>query len=155
MVQYQEIALPERERRQTERLSASISLMVEMLDTIVPPPPITAETDDISLNGLSIVIKIDTESEHGRLRIQGGEKAQNLVKYLLLDNRRLRLKLNILPDGKGILATGRVKWSHRTLQEESYCMKAGLLIDWMESGYEKAWLEFLRTIQQLMISLGN
>ncbi len=155
MAGYQTIPLPERERRQAERLHAAIPLTVEMLGTPVPPPPITAETDNISLKGLSIVIKIETRSEHGRLYIQGGANAQKLVKYLLLDDKRLRFKINILPDGRSILATGRVKWCHRTLQEGTYCMKAGVLIDWMESGYENAWLEFLRTIQQLLISLGN
>jgi hypothetical protein len=144
----------EQERRHTERMLAAIPLTIEIVETPIPPPPITVETADISLEGLSIVIKIKTKSEHGRLSIQEGENPK-MVKYLLLDNKKLKLAINILPHGGSIPAIGTVKCCYRSLSEGCYYVKAGICIEEMKREYKEKWLEFLKTIYQFLASLGD
>jgi hypothetical protein len=141
------------ERRENKRMVASIPLTIRLLGSSFPPPPRTVETDNISPQGLSIVIRIKTRLHNGRLSIEGGENAQKLVKYLLLDNKELDLGINILPQGGSIHARGKVRWCYRNVQEGCYYVKAGILIEQMESRHKEEWSEFLRTIYQFLSCL--
>jgi hypothetical protein len=58
------------ERCEIKRADAAIPLTIKLIETSIPPPPITVETDDISPQGLSIIIKIKTKLQNGRLSIQ-------------------------------------------------------------------------------------
>ena len=72
------------ERREIKRADAAIPLTIKLTGTSIPPPPITVETDDISPQGLSIIIKIKIKLHNGRLSIQGkGDNSTRMVKYLL------------------------------------------------------------------------
>lgn len=142
------------ERRAIKRVDTAIPLTIKLLGTTVPPPPITVETDNISPKGLSIVIKIRTKSENGRLAIwEGGENAQKMAKYLLLDNKTLQLGINILPEGRSIHATGKVKWCYRNLVEGCYYVKAGVVIEEIERKHKAEWLEFLKAVYQFLTCL--
>lgn len=141
------------ERREDKRMVAAIPLTIRLLGSSFSPPPLTVETDNISPQGLSIIIKIKTRLHNGRLSIEGGENAQKLVKYLLLDNKQLDLGINILPQGKSIHARGKVRWCYRNVQEGCYYVKAGVLIEQMESRHKEEWSEFLRTIYQFLTCL--
>jgi len=141
------------ERREAHRLHTAIPVTVKLLGTALSPPPITVETEDISPKGLSLVIKIKTKLEQGRLTIEGGEEARKMVKYLLLDNKQLALAINILPQGGSLRATGTVKWSFRNVQEGSYYVKAGVAIEQMGREQQARWLEFLKATYQFMACL--
>jgi len=141
------------ERREAQRVYAAVPITVKLLGTSLSPPPITVETEDISPQGLSLVIKIKTRLEHGRLAIEGGEDARRMVKYLLLDNKQLALDINILPQGGSLRATGTVQWSYRNVQEGAYYIKAGVAIKQMGREPRARWLEFLRTAYQFMACL--
>jgi len=141
------------ERREAKRLHTAIPLTITLLGTALSPPPITVETADISPKGLSLVIKIKTRLEQGRLAIEGGEDTRKMVKYLLLDNKQLALGINILPHGGGIQAVGKVKWCYRNVQEGSYYVKAGVVIEQMGREQRARWLEFLRTTHQFIACL--
>jgi hypothetical protein len=139
------------ERRAIKRVNTAIPLTIKLSGTPVSPPPLTVETDNISPKGLSIVIRIGTKSENGRLSIQGeGEDAQKIAKYLLLDDKQLQLGINILPQGRSIRATGKVKWCYRNLVEGCYYVKAGVVIEEIERGHKKEWLEFLKAVYQFL-----
>ena len=142
------------ERREAKRVDTAIPLTIKLLGSSLSPPPIAVETDNISPQGLSIVIKIKTRLENGRLAIEGGESAQKLVKYLLLDNKQLDLGINILPQGGSIHARGKVRWCYRNVQEGCYYVKAGVLIEQMDSEHKEEWSEFLRTIYQFLACLN-
>jgi hypothetical protein len=141
------------ERRAAKRLHTAIPVTVTLLGTALSLAPITVETEDISPDGLSLVITIKTRLEQGRLTIEGGEEDRKLVKYLLLDNKRLALDINILPQGESLHATGTVKWSYRNVQEGSYYLKAGVAIEKMEREPRARWLEFLGTTYRFMACL--
>ena len=141
------------ERREAKRVDTAIPLTIKLLGSSLPPPPITVETDNISPQGLSIVIKIKTRLNNGRLSIEGGENAQKLVKYLLLDNKQLELGINIPPQGGSIHARAKVRWCYRNVQEGCYYVKAGVLIEHMDSEHKEEWSEFLRTIYQFLVCL--
>jgi len=141
------------ERHAAKRLQTAIPVTVKLLETALSPPPITVETEDISPQGLSLVIKIKTRLEQGRLAIEGGEDACKMVKYLLLDNKQLALDINILPHGGSLRATGTVRWSYRNVEEGLYYVKAGVAIEQMGREPRARWLEFLRTTYQLMACL--
>jgi hypothetical protein len=146
--------MPKDERRQTERLQTAIPLTIEIVGTPIPPAPITVETEDISLRGLSLVIKIKTKSQDGRLSIQEGEDPK-LVKYLMLDNKRLKMEIKILPQDKAISATGKVVWCYRNLRDDHYFVKVGISIEEMRREHKERWLEFLRAVYQFTAGLEN
>ena len=141
------------ERRKTKRADASIPLTIKLLGTALSPPPIAVETANISPQGLSIVIEIKIKVTQGRFAVREDKASLQLVQYLLLSNKRLQLELNILPLGKSIQATGKVKWYDRSLGEESYSVRAGILIEEMEQEHKGEWLEFLDTIHQFLACL--
>jgi hypothetical protein len=142
-----------RERREARRVDTAIPLTITLLGTPLSPPPIAVETGDISPQGLSIVIKIKTRLEQGRLVIEGGENSKKMVKYLLLDNKQLALRITILPQGESINAIGKVRWCYRNVQEGCYYVRAGVLIEEMDGGHRERWLEFLRATYQFLASL--
>lgn len=142
-----------RDRREARRVDTAIPLTIALLGTPISPPPITVETSDISPQGLSIVIKIKTRLEQGHLVIDGGDNSKKMVKYLLLDNKQLALRINILPQGKSINAIGKVRWCYRNVQEGYYYVKAGILIEEMEGRHREQWSEFLRASYQFLASL--
>jgi len=143
------------ERREARRVDAVVPLTITLLGTPLSPPPIIVETGDISPQGLSVVIKIKTRLEQGRLVIEGGENSKKMVKYLLLDNKQLALRINILPQGGGIHAIGKVRWCYRNVQEGCYYVKAGVSIEEMDGGHRERWLEFLKALYEFMVGLGD
>jgi hypothetical protein len=142
------------ERRQAKRVDVSIPLTIKILGLVINPPPITVETDDISLEGLSISMKIKTLLGPGRLSIEEGED-KKMVKYLLLDNKRLELGINILPKGGSIQAAGKVKWYDRHWSRGFFYVRVGIGIEWIESEHKEKWSEYLKTVYQIVGCLGN
>jgi hypothetical protein len=151
MIGQKEIAM--RERRAARRLDTVIPVTIALLGTPFSPPPIIVETEDISPRGLSVVIKIKTRLDQGRLVIEGGEDSQKMVKYLLLDNKQLALGINILPRGESLHAIGKVRWCYRNVQEGCYYVKAGVWLEEMDGRHRERWLEFLRASYQFLASL--
>jgi hypothetical protein len=142
-----------RERREARRVDTSVPLTIALLGTPLSPPPIAVETADISPQGLSIVIKIKTRLEQGHLMIEGGDNSKKMVKYLLLDNKQLALRINVLPQGGSIHAIGKVRWCYRNVQEGCYYVKAGILIEEMDHRHRERWAEFLRASYHFLASL--
>jgi len=142
------------ERRGLKRMHTAIPLTIQLIATPVPPPPVSVETDNISPRGLSIVIPIQTQFEHGRFFIPGGEDSIKMAQYLLLRSKQLYLGIDILPQGKSIRAVGTVKWYDRSFDKGLYSVRAGVLIDKMEAKHTDAWLEFLTAVSQFWTSLG-
>lgn len=145
---------PFRERRGHKRVSAAIPLTIQLVGNPASPPPISVETDTISPQGLSVVIPIQTQFERGRFFIPGGEDSIKLAQYLLLDKKRLRVRINILPHGGSIPALGTVKWYTRNFNKGLYEVKAGILIGQMEEEHSGAWLEFISAVSQFLTSFG-
>lgn len=139
-----------RERREAQRVYTPLLVTVTLLGTPFSPPPIVVETADISPGGISIVLKIKTRQEGGRLVIDDEEGARKMVKYLLLDNKQLAMRIHILPGGGSIDAIGRVRWCYRNVQEGYYYVKAGVLIEEMQGDDRRRWQEFLRAIYEFM-----
>jgi hypothetical protein len=147
-------ASPMPERRLNKRADTAIPLTIKLLGISPPPPPITVETDNISFQGLAIAIKIKTQFEQGRFSVQGGEDSIKMAQYLLLENKRLELGINILPQGESIHAMGLVKWYNRWFRKGLYYVKAGLLLEEMKKDDKEEWLEFLKTIYYFLVGLG-
>jgi hypothetical protein len=142
-----------RERREAKRVDTAIPLTITLLGTPLSPPPSIVETEDISPRGLSVVIKLKTRLEQGHLAIEEGEDSKKMVKYLLLDNKQLALRINILPQGGSINAIGKVRWCYRNVQEGCYYVKAGILIEEIDGRHRERWSEFLRATYQFLASL--
>jgi hypothetical protein len=147
-------ASPMPERRLNKRADTAIPLTIKLWGLSTPPPPITVETDNISFQGLSIAIKIKTQFEQGRFSIPGGEDSIKMAQYLLLENKRLELGINILPQGESIHAMGLVKWYNRWFRKGLYYLRAGVFLEEMEKKDKEEWLEFLKTIYHFMVGLG-
>jgi hypothetical protein len=146
--------IPFPERRGGKRVHVAIPLTIQLVLNPVPPPPVSVETDTISPQGLSIIIPIQTQFERGRFFIPGGEDSIRMAQYLLLDDKQLNVGINILPQGRSIPALATVKWYTRSFDKGLYVVKAGVLINHMETKHTDAWLEFLTAISQFWNSLG-
>ena len=147
-------ASPMPERRLNKRADTVIPLTIKLWGLSTPPPPITVETDNISFQGLSLAIKIKTQFEQGRFSIPGGEDSIKMAQYLVLENKRLELGINIRPHGESIHAMGLVKWYNRWFRKGLYYLKAGVFFEEMEKEDKEEWLEFLKTIYHFMVGLG-
>jgi c-di-GMP-binding flagellar brake protein YcgR len=140
------------ERRLAKRLDAAVPLTIRIVGAEQAGPPIAAETESISLKGLTIVIKIKAPLAQGRLAVNGQAGTDQ---YLFLANKRLQLEINVLPQGRGIPATGKVRWFKKDWKEGFYDVRAGVAIEEMEYRHKEAWAEFLTTIYRIQTSLGN
>ncbi|OGP54036.1 MAG: hypothetical protein A2Y65_06175 [Deltaproteobacteria bacterium RBG_13_52_11] len=140
------------ERRLAKRLEASIPLTIRIVGAAQSAPPIAAETESISLKGLTIAIKIKATLAQGRLST---EERGDVAHYLFLSNKRLKLEINILPQGKSIPAIGKVKWYEKTWRGGFYDVRAGIVIEEMVYEHKEAWAEFLKTIYRIQASLDT
>ena len=75
-----------------------------------------------------------------------------MAQYLVLENKRLELGINILPQGESIHAMGQVKWYNRWFRKGLYYVKAGVSIEEMEKRDKEEWLEFLKTIYHFLVA---
>lgn len=140
------------ERRKFRRWKIFIPLALKMWPTATYPTSptlVNVETNDISLEGLSVVKKIRVRLRNGLPSIHNGEESSKLISLFLLNNKTLELGINILPKGGSIKGIGKVMWYDRCLREESYYLRAGILIKQMENEHKEKWLEFLRTVTQI------
>ena len=72
------------ERRRAKRLDASIPLTIKLRGGAQSAPPITAETDSISLKGLTIAIKIKAPSAQ---RVVSAAESRHMTQYLFLSKK--------------------------------------------------------------------
>lgn len=133
----------------------SVPLSIRPLGTSTSPLPVTVETDNISLEGLSIAVKIKIRVKDRYLSFREVENAIRLLQYLLVKGKTLELGINILPKGGSIKGIGRVMWNDKGLTNEYYYLKAGLSIKGMEREQKGKWLEFLKTGYTILLCLGN
>jgi len=136
-----------KERRKFKRLDIIVPVSVQLLREAGCPPAINTETENISPDGLSIVVKI--RQEDGRFSREAEETLIKLIPYLVLDHRVVILGVKILPKGGEIKMRGRVTWCDRGLRGEFYSLRAGISIEEIEREHYVKWLEFVRTIVQL------
>ena len=122
------------ERRKYKRLEISVPLRMILLGVFGSSPPVKAHTRNVSLEGLSI-------------GLQEIESALTLTSYLVLDKNEVALEIKIPPEGKRIRATGKVVWYDELgSREESYYLRAGVVLKEMETEDRIGWLDFARNI---------
>ena len=137
------------ERRKHKRIDISIPLSIKLQGAPTSSPPINVEITNISLDGLSLVIKIKIRRKNTWLSIEEGGDSKKKIPYLLLKDKVLELGIKILPGGRMIKARGKVTWYKRKLRGEFYYLRAGIFIEEMENEDREKWLEFLRTVAQI------
>lgn len=141
------------ERRKYRRLDVSIPLSIKLSGATTSPPAINVETDNISLDGLAILIKIKIQVKDRWLSIPDVEDSIKLLQYLLMKDKTLELGINVLPKGKSIPGIGKVMWYDRALSGGFYYLRAGIFIEEMDGEYKEKWLEFLRAAYQMLFRL--
>lgn len=138
------------ERRIINRVHTAIPVTIQLTGAAGIPPPITVQTADISPQGLSTVISIRiVRVEDGQVSVlEEVKNSARLLKHLLVQDRIVGLGINILPQGRSIHAMGTVKWHVRTLNEELYAVRAGILLNEIDRAHKKEWFAFLRAIYE-------
>lgn len=136
------------ERRKYKRLNICVPVRIKLMGTLASPPPIDAGAENVSLDGLSLVIKIKIKRKNTWLSVNEGEEPVKKIPYLLLKDKVLELGLKVLPRGGMIKARGKVMWYKRSLRGDFYHLRAGVFIDEIESEDREKWLEFLKTVAQ-------
>ena len=134
------------DRRKFKRLEIPVLLVIKLLGTVKHPPPINAETRNISRKGL--LIEQQVMLRNGSLLIQAGEKTIKMIPFLVLNEKLVELDIEIPPRGDKIRAMGRVKWYDFSSSEKLYHFKAGIVLEEMEIRDRRKWEDFLRSIAQ-------
>lgn len=137
------------ERRKYKRFNISVPLTIKLLGAFTSPPPVNVEMANVSLDGLSLVIKIKIRRKSTWLSIEEGGDSKKKIPYLLLKDKVLELGIKMLPGRRMIKARGKVIWYKRKLRGEFYYLRAGIFIEEMDSEDREKWLEFLRTVAQI------
>ncbi|MDY6843625.1 MAG: PilZ domain-containing protein [Thermodesulfobacteriota bacterium] len=132
------------ERRKFKRLDFSIPVTVQLLGTTKYPKTIHAETKNISQEGLAIELKVTLKN--GSLLVQEGEEPIKLIPYLVLNEKKLKLRVKIPPKGDEIKAIAEVAWYDFGSKGELYYFSAGVFLEEMESEDRKKWENFVKSL---------
>ena len=115
------------------------------MGTTKGPQPISAETRNVCLEGLSIELRVILKN--GSLLIQEGEEPIKLIPFLVLNEKMLELDIKIPPEGERIRAIGRVKWHDFGSRGASYYFWVGAFLEEMGVEDRKKWEEFIKRIE--------
>jgi len=118
------------ERRTFKRLKIPVPLCMRLLGTTKYPQRIKTETRDVSLEGLSIELRVILKN--GSLLIQQGEEPIKLIPFLVLNEKMVELDIEIPPEGESIGAIGRVIWYDFGSRRASYYFCVGIFLENME-----------------------
>jgi len=134
------------ERRKSKRLNIVIPTNIKILGVATSFPVINVETQNISLEGLLIVIRINTRLKDVELSIQEIKNSIKLVLDLLLYYEPLELGIRIFPESRSLKAVGNVRWYGGSLRGEFYYLKAGVYIEEIEGEDRIKWINFVKNI---------
>jgi len=109
------------------------------------PQPISAETRNVSFEGLSIELRVILKN--GSLLIQEGEEPIKVIPFLVLNEKMLELDIKIPPEGENIGAIGRVIWYDFGSRGASYYFCVGIFLEKMEVEDRRKWEEFIKNIE--------
>jgi len=132
------------ERRIFKRLKTPISLSMRLLGTTKYPQPVNTKTRNVSLEGLSIELRVVLKN--GSLLIKEGEEPVKLIPFLVLNEKMVELDMKIPPDGENIGAIGRVIWYDFGSRGASYYFCVGIFLEKMEVEDRRKWEEFIINI---------
>jgi len=133
------------ERRIFKRLKTSIPLSMRLLGTTKYPRPFIGKTRNVSLEGLSIELKVILKN--GSLLIQEGEEPIKLIPFLVLNEKMVGLDMKIPPEGENIGAIGRVIWYDFGPRRASYYFCVGIFLENIELEDRQKWEEFIKSIE--------
>jgi hypothetical protein len=132
------------ERRIFKRLKTPIPLSMRLLGTTKYPQPVNTKTRNVSLEGLSIELKVILKN--GSLLIGQAEEPIKLIPFLVLNEKRVGLDMKIPPEGENIAAIGRVIWYDFGSRRASYYFCVGIFLEEMEVEDRRKWEEFIKNI---------
>jgi hypothetical protein len=118
---------------------------MRLLGTTKYPEPINSKTRNVSLEGLSIELKVILRN--GSLLIQEGGKPVKLIPFLVLNEKMVKLDIKIPPKGGRIRAIGRVIWYDFGSRTAEYYFCVGIFLEKMELEDGKKWEEFIKSIE--------
>ena len=136
---------PKVERRTFKRLKIPIPISIRLLGTTKYPRSINAETRNVSLEGLSIELRVILKN--ASFLIQGGGKPIKLIPFLVLNEKAVELDIKIPPKGERITAVGRVIWYDFGSREASYYFEAGTFLEKMGVEDRRKWEEFVKNVE--------
>jgi hypothetical protein len=140
------------ERRIFKRLKTPIPLSMRFLGTTKYPEPINTKTRNVSLEGLSIELRVVLKN--GSLIIKEGEEPIKLIPFLVLNEKMVGLDMRIPPEGENIEAIARVIWYDFGSKGASYYFWAGIFLEKMEAEDRKKWEKFIRNIERFLSDLN-
>jgi len=130
-------------KRIFKRLQTSIPVTLKFLGLSCSHWPLRAETQDISLEGLSI--ELEAILKDGISLISNGHKRIRLIPFLVLNEKLVDLEITIPPEGLRIGATGRIVWYDFSFRDHAHYFRAGIFLEEMKTEDRKRWKDFLRT----------
>jgi len=132
------------ERRRFKRLKIPVPLTIRLLGTTKYPEPISAKTRNVSLEGLSVELRVI--SKNGSLLMQEGAEPIKLIPFLVLNQKAVQLDIEIPPKGEKTRATGKVIWYDFSSRRASYYFRAGIFLEEMGVKERKKWEEYVKNI---------
>jgi hypothetical protein len=118
---------------------------MRLLGTTKYPRPFNGKTRNVSLEGLSIELKVVLKN--GSLLIQEGEEPIKLIPFLVLNEKMVELDIKIPPKGLNIGPIGRVIWYDFGSRRASYYFCIGIFLEKMKVEDRIKWEEFIKSIE--------
>ena len=129
-------------KRVFKRLPIALPVALRFLGLPHDHPPLRAETQDVSLEGLSI--RIEAIFKDGISLMSEGEEHVQLIPFLVLSEKLVDVEITITQEEPHISATGQMVWYDFESRDDAHYFKAGIFLEEMETEARKRWEDFVR-----------
>ena len=108
---------------------------------------IEGRTWNVSYDGLCI--ETDTALQEGVMTFSesSGEKRVKVLPFLVMEEQRLEMEINLPSDRGKVIALGRVVWSELKATDRVYHLKIGVFLEEMAPTEQDKWNHFLRQVK--------
>jgi hypothetical protein len=75
------------------------------------------------------------------------QKRVKVLPFLVMEEQRLEMEINLPSDRGKVIASGRVVWSELKATDGDYHLKIGVFLEEMAPREREGWIHFLRQVR--------
>ena len=140
------------ERRLFTRLYVPLPVRFKIVDlwsTEQSSIPIHGKTWNVSYDGLCI--EADAVVQEGVMAFSESstEKKVKVLPFLVMEEQRLDMKIDLPSRQRSIIASGRVVWSELKATDKKYHLRIGVFLEEMARQEREKWSHFIQHVKEL------
>jgi hypothetical protein len=140
------------ERRLFTRLYVPLPVRFKIVDlwsTEQSSIPIHGKTWNVSHDGLCIEANALLQEGVMAFSESGTEKKVKVLPFLVMEEQRLDLKIDLPSRQRSVIASGRVVWSELKTTDEKYHLRIGVFLEEMARQEREKWNHFIQDVEEL------